>query len=278
LKVAARIIIMLLALTVLSVGISFFIPGRLAFVDSYSISIEKGLISLMEKMGSRSILRRNHPDPYTAQAVSYAELTPYLDEVRPGTLFFSDHGRTVSGLFIGGTWKHCGIFIGTLEQITCYWGKEHELVQSLREYYTSEDEYLIFDSSYEKGVAIHGIQEIAELSESSTLRELLFIEYRLSKYKRSELLLKGLEHLGKEYDYCFVLENDDALYCSEFLFKMLPGEQNIFVPSRKIMGRKFLLPSDLVQGILDKGIEAGAFIHRGNISKSGGQLKYFSMQ
>lgn len=277
-KVAARIIILLLALTVLSVGISFFIPGRLAFVDSYSISIEKGLISLMEKMGSMSILHRNHPDPYTEQAVSYSELTPYLEEINPGTLFFSNHGRAVSGMFIGGTWKHCGIFIGSIDQIRRYWGEDHEVVRSLREYYTSEDEYLIFDSSYEKGVAIHGIHEIAELSESSTLRELLLFEYCLSKDEWSQLLLEGVEHLGKDYDYCFVLENDDALYCSEFLYKMLLREQNKFIPSRKIMGREFLLPSDLVQGIIEKGLESGAFIHKGTILKTDGQIRPLSMK
>ena len=204
-KIVIRIIILIIALTVLSVGISFFIPGRLSFVDSYSISIEKGLISLMDKTASGSNLHRKHADPYTAQAVSYSELTPYLEEINPGTLFFSDHGRAVSGMFISGSWKHCGIFIGSLDQISRYWGEEHEVVRSLREYYTSEEEYLIFDSSYEKGVAIHGIQEIAELSENSTLRELLLVEYCLSKDEWSQLLLEGLEHLGKDYDYCFVL-------------------------------------------------------------------------
>lgn len=277
-KIVARIIIILLALTVLSVAISFFIPGRLSFVDNYSISIEKAFISLLDKTASRSNLKAKQADPYTAQAVSYSELTPYLDEINPGTLFFSDHGRTVSGMFISGTWKHCGIFIGSLDQISRYWGEEHEVVRSLREYYTSEDEYLIFDSSYEKGVAIHGIHEIAELSESSTLRELLLVEYKLSKDEWSQLLLKGEEHLGKDYDYCFVLENDDALYCSEFLYKMLPGEQDKFVPSRKILGREFLLPSDLVQGIMEKGLEAGAFIHKGTISKSDGQIRPLSMK
>lgn len=269
---------MLLALTVLSVGISFFIPGRLSFVDSYSISIEKAFISLLDKTASRSNLKAKQADSYTARAVSYSELTPYLNEINPGTLFFSDHGRAVSGMFINGTWKHCGIFIGSLDQISRYWGEEHEVVQSLRKYYTFEDEFLIFDSSYEKGVAIHGIQEIAELSESSTLRELLFVEYKLSKDEWSQLLLKGEEHLGKDYDYCFVLNNDEALYCSEFLYEMLPGEQDKFVPSRKIMGREFLLPSDLVSGIMEKGLESGAFIPKGTISKSDGQIRPLSIK
>ena len=248
-------------------GIAFFIPGRLGFVDSYALGMEKAVIGLMEKMGAKSTHRGEHSDHYTSHTVSFSELTPYLDELKPGTLFFSDQGSAVSARFVEGKWKHCGIYLGTMDQIQRYWGEEHALVETLREYYTSEDEYLIFDSSWEYGVAIHSIREMAGLSDISSLRTMLLFEYRLSKDLWSQQVLNGLKHLGKEYDYFFVLDTDDALYCSEFLYYLLPLERNTFIPSKKILGRKFLLPSDLVQVISDIGVSSGNFIHRGTISK-----------
>lgn len=261
-----RIILLLLFLHIFAVGIAFFIPGRLGFVDSYALGMEKAVIGLMEKMDTKSKYRRDHPDPFTVNSVSFSELTPYLDELKPGTLFFSDQGRTSSARFVEGRWKHCGIYLGTMDQIQRYWGEEHALVQGLKEYYTSEDEYLIFDSSYEYGVAIHSIIEMADLSDMSSLRTMLLFEYCLSKDVWSQQILSGVKHLGKDYDYFFVLDNDDALYCSEFLYCMLPLESSKFSPSKKILGRKFLLPSDLVQAISDSGVASGNFIHKGTIS------------
>ena len=262
-----RIILLLLFLHISAVGIAFFIPGRLGFVDSYALGMEKVVISLMEKKDLKQTYQGDHPDHYTANTVSFSELTPYLDELKPGTLFFSDQGGAVSARFVEGKWKHCGIYIGTMDQIQRFWGEEHALVQTLQEYYTSEDEYLIFDSSYEYGVAIHSIRELAGLSDISSLRTMLLFEYKLSKDLWSQQVLSGVKHLGKEYDYFFVLDNDDALYCSEFLYYMLPLERSKFIPSKKILGREFLLPSDLVQAVSGVGVASGDFIHKGTISK-----------
>lgn len=246
-------------------------------MDSYSLFIEKGVIELMERKGARSD-RRGQADPFTTNALSFDELCPYLEKLKPGTLFFSDHGRTVSAKFIEGSWKHCGIYLGSLEQIQAYWGKDHELVQSLLKYYTSEEEYLIFDSSYTYGVAIHSIKELADLGGFSTLRSLLFFECELEKEDWSQFLLSGKEHLGKDYDYFFVLENEDALYCSEFLYTMLPLERTQISPSRKILGREFLLPSDLVHSIQEMGESTCGFVNRGTISKSEGQINHSQVQ
>jgi len=278
LKLFLRIFVLFILLNVSFIGISFFLPGRISFVDSYSLFIEKGVIELMEKKGRGSGRRGDQVNSFTTDALSFDELSPYLDQIEPGTLFFSDHGRAVSARFIEGNWKHCGIFLGTLEQIRDFWGKDHNLVLSLQKYYTAEKDYLIFDSSYGYGVAIHSIKELAELSENSTLRSLLLYECSLDKQEWSEHLLRGKVHLGKEYDYFFVLENEDALYCSEFLYYMLPMDRSKPVPSRKILGRDFLLPSDLVRSLVLQDESTGESTYKGIISKSEGQITHSLVQ
>jgi len=270
-KLFLRILVLLILLNISFIGISFFLPGRLGFVDSYSLFIEKGVIELMEKKGAETD-RGDQEDLFTTNALSFEELSPYLDELKPGTLFFSDHGRAVSAKFIEGSWKHCGIYFGTMDQIKNYWGEGHDLVSSLRKYYNSEEDYLIFDSSYTYGVAIHSIKELANLGDISTLRSLLLFECKLGKEEWSQIIANGKGHQGKDYDYFFVLENDDALYCSEFLYTMLPLDRSKVNPSRKILGREFLLPSDLVDAIMAQGESKEEFIHKGTISKREGQI------
>lgn len=265
-KIIIWILGIFLLLNLTFAGITFFLPGQLEFVDSYSLCIEKAVINGVEKMGSIKVFRHNKPDPYTADAISLSELTPYLDEIKPGTLFFSIQGKAASKMFIEGPWKHCGVYIGTMDQIKNYWGEDHEAVKIFQEYFTTGDEYLIFDSSDEYGVAIHSIKDLADLSESSTLRTLLLLEFNMSKDDWSKVLLSSIEHSGKDYDYFYVLDDDNSLYCSEFLYNILPLEKGYFKPSQKILGRDFLVPSDLVHSILNKGLSSGEFTYIGEIS------------
>ena len=266
-KAFVRIFLLFILLTLLLVVISFAYPGIWKFSDTYQVAIQKRVIHKMEKMGSVHIFHWRNPDPRTADAIQLSELSPFLDELKPGTLFFSIQGSAVSELFIKGAWKHCGIYIGTLRQIEQFWGEDHDLVKSLRKYYTSEDEYLIFDSSYEQGVAIHSIREMAGLADISTLRRLLLFEFKLDKEKWSLVLQGAILLSGKEYDYCYALDDDEAFYCSEFLYKILPLERNYFVPSAKILGRPSLLPSDLVHTISKRGVSSGNFSFIANISR-----------
>ena len=269
-KALKWIFILFIPVNLLILVISFAFPGKLVFVDTYQVWVQKMVIHQMDNTRSMQIFQRKHADAFSSNAIQYAELTPYLEKVQPGALFFSMHGRRVSENFIRNEWKHCGIFFGTLDQVENYWGKDHELVCILRPFYSSADEYLIFDSSYEKGVSIHAIREMAGLNDVPTLRKLLLFDCNLNKDAWSRTLQNNLSHLGKPYDYCFVLDNDDALYCSEFLYELLPIEKSYFQPSAKILSRELLLPSDLVDAILHKGVSAGEYSHKGCISKTEG--------
>lgn len=271
-KALRWILILFVPVNLLVIAISFAFPGKLGCIDNYQVAVQKLVIHQVDKANTKHIFRRKHSDTFSANAIQYDELTPYLDELQPGTLFFSVHGKRVSKIFIRGEWKHCGIFLGTLRQVGQTWGEDHELVTRLRPFYTEDDDYLIFDSSYDQGVAIHSIREMADLNHVSTLRKLMFIESNFNKDTLSQALQNHLSHLGKAYDYCFLLDNDDALYCSEFLYEVLPLEKEYFTPSAEIVGRPLLLPSDLVDAILRKGISSGTFRSKGCISKTEGTV------
>ena len=107
---------------------------------------------------------------------------------------------------------------------------------------------------------------------------MLLLEFNLSKDDWSKVLLSAMEHSGKEYDYCYVLDDDKSLYCAELLYNILPLEKDYFKPSQKILGRDFLLPSDLVHSILNKGLASGEFTYIGEISKYMGQTTLNSKQ
>jgi hypothetical protein len=270
LRVLKWIVILFIPLNFLILVLSFAFPGKLGCIDAYQVAVQKLIVHQLDKVRPQKLLQQEHADAYTAGAIHYRELIPYLDSITPGTLFFSEHGRRVSNIFIKTDWKHCGIFLGTLEHVEHHWGEAHALVTFLRPFYNRKDEYLVFDSSYDLGVAIHSIREMAGLNNITTLRKLLLFEFTGDTAAMNQALSDNLVHLGKQYDYTFVPDNDEAFYCSEFLDELLPLEETFFSPSATIAGRPLLLPSDLVNAILEKGIPSGMFICKGCISKNEG--------
>ena len=277
-KALKWIILLVIPLNLLILLVSFAFPGRLGWIDRYQVSVQKMVVHQLDKRPKDRLILHEHSGNYRTGTIQYEELMPCLDSIRPGTLFFSVQGRKVSSMFIRSEWKHCGIFLGTLPGIEGYWGKNNPLVQFLRPLYGSENDFLIFDSSYDHGVSVHNITGMADLEGRSTLRKLLLIECKLRKEVWSQALLDNLVHLGKPYDYCFVLNNNDAFYCSEFLDALLPLEKEFFHPSSKIAGRPLLLPADLVAGILDMGLDSGTFSHTACISKQEGAILIQAMQ
>ena len=127
-------------------------------------------------------------------------------------------------------------------------------------------------SSYENGVAIHAINDLADLSLNSTLRSMLLFECKLDKEQWSQVLLSSSCHLEKAYDYFFVLDNDNAFYCSELLYTLMQLDRSQVSPSRKILGREFLLPSDLVQYLMNSDESVKRYVCKGSIVKSNGQI------
>lgn len=278
LKVLKWILILFIPVNLLVIALSFAFPGKLSCIDNYQVAVQKLVIRQLDRGHSKNIFQWKQADTSSANFIQYAELIPYLEKLQSGTLFFSVHGRRVSKIFIRGEWKHCGIFLGTLQQVEQTWGKDHPLVTRLRPFYAKDDDVLIFDSSYDKGVTIHSVREMADLNHVSTLRKLMVVEPHFNKDTWSQALQSHLSHLEKTYDYCFVLDNDDALYCSEFLREVLPLQKNYFQPSAKIVGRPLLLPSDLVDSIIRKGFSSGTFRSKGCILKKGGTMVLQTLQ
>jgi Permuted papain-like amidase enzyme, YaeF/YiiX, C92 family len=271
-KAGLRIVVLFILLNLLLLVLSFTFPGVLGIADNYQAAVQKMLIHQMEKTGSGPLFNRKNSNYTPDNVIQFSELTPWLEALKPGSIFFSNQGSAASEFFISGPWKHCGIYLGTLYQIQEFWGTDHDLVKFLEGFYDTEDDYLVFDSSYEQGVSIYSIGEMAGLADISKLRTILFFEMSLDKAQWGQVLKEGMKHLGKNYDYSFVLNDDKDLYCSEFLYRILPLEENYFVPSGRTVGRELLLPSDLVRAILARGVGSGAFIYKANLSKERGQL------
>lgn len=236
----------------LILSISFWYPGRLHSVDKlrYSfckVTIEKVVNVETDKFeGGWGFSKR-----YTQNAISFNELKPHLNKLKPGAVLITSHGKSVCAL-IPGLWKHTMIYLGCKEQTKAYFGEGSSFYQLLKPYYKTNNEYLMIDASFRQDVAIRCISNMANLNEVSTLRAFLCLEPKLSKQENLEYIYSAVNELGKRYDLTFDDTNSDEYYCTEIIANSLSPYGIRFMKQSKIFMRNIMLPDDMVDNILEK--------------------------
>lgn len=244
---------MILVVFFMGLYLSFVYPGLIISFDRLRCHFCKTTIEKVDSVESEqfecgiSISKR-----YTTNAISFAELTPQLDELKPGTILITSHGKSVCAL-IPGMWKHTMIYLGNQQQTKAYFGANSEFYKYLETYYKTKKEYLMIDASFRQDVAIRCISKMANLQEQSTLRSLLCIEPKLNRNDNLGYINNAVKELGKKYDLTFDNSNTQELYCTEIIANALSPYGIHLQKQSKVFNRNIALPVDMVANILEYG-------------------------
>ncbi len=159
--------------------------------------------------------------------VSSEDINTIKAELLPGDILLKRNNYQLTNIGLPGFWTHSGIYIGSLEELDKYF-KDMPL-----ENYLCVSEYVkvtypkVYDSLCDKsrndrqyiieaiapGVVINSLDAIAKVDYFSALRP------KLSKEDKLKALFTAFESLGKAYDYNFDIMTDNALFCSELIYK-----------------------------------------------------------
>ncbi len=239
-------IFLLLGITYLS----FLYPGILAPIDKLRYHFCKTTIEKVDNAESeRFECGLSFSRDYTKNAISYSELAPYLEELNPGTVLVTSHGKSVCAR-IPGMWKHTMIYLGTHQQVKEYFGEDSELYQVIKSYFKKPDEHLIIDASFKQDVAIRCISNMANLNEESTLKYFLCFEPKLSRQDNLSYIKNSFQELGKKYDLTFDDSDAQELYCTEFINNSLHPFGISFDYHSHFFNRSITLPNDMVNSIM----------------------------
>jgi len=266
----------LLVSFLLGLYLSFVYPGVVISLDTLRYNWCKTTIEKVDYAESErfecgfSISKR-----YTKNAISFAELTPQLDKLKPGTILITSHGKSVCAL-IPGMWKHTMIYLGSQQQTKAYFGANSEFYKLLETYYITKNEYLMIDASFRQDVAIRCISKMANLQEQSTLRSLVCIEPKLSRQDNLGYINNAVKELGKKYDLSFDNSNDQELYCTEFIANALSPYGIHLQKQSKVLNRKISLPVDMVANILEDG-KIDSFNYKFCLVKEANRIKKLSL-
>ncbi|MCB2297604.1 YiiX/YebB-like N1pC/P60 family cysteine hydrolase [Clostridium tagluense] len=188
--------------------------------------------------------------------VSDEDINIIKGELIPGDVLLKRNNYQLTNMGLPGFWTHSAIYVGCLEELDKYFED-----MPLGDYLCVSD-YLkvIYPKVYHSlcgknnrqyiievvapGVVINSLEVIAKVDYFSALRP------KLSKEDKLKALFVAFEYLGKAYDYNFDIMTDNALFCSELIYKSYLSSSNkkglTFILEPKA-GRLLLSPNSIIK-------------------------------
>lgn len=174
--------------------------------------------------------------------------------LRPGDILIKRNDRQVSNFGISGFWTHSAIYLGSLEDINQYFEglpmlNGQQASEFIRENYYeafqkfSQQKQMIIEA-VGKGVIISPLEHIAKVDYFAGFRP------NLPREEIFRSMLNACSYYGTPYDFLFDFESDDALVCSELIYKSYsetPDKKGLNFIGSSFDGHFFFYPNDIAR-------------------------------
>lgn len=193
--------------------------------------------------------------------ISRSDLQWARERLRAGDVLVQRRNWYLTNLGIPGFWPHAAMYVGTLAELDEEFGPAARGVtlglppsQYLEEHMPEVFSALTrLDGEGRAPRVIEAIGEgvvVQPFEVSGHADYMGALRPRLDDEERLLAVLRAFDHYGKPYDYNFEFSTDDAVVCSELVYKALQsedGESTIAFPLTKQNGRYILPPNDIVR-------------------------------
>ncbi len=146
--------------------------------------------------------------------------------------------------FIPGHYGHVALYLGTKKQLEELGMWNHPDIIPYQE--QIENGYTILES-VRSGVRLNTIKDFMNIDEFTIVRKLNGLE---STAQVSEQITRGMDQMGKSYDFNFDISTLDKIVCSELVYIVF-GHVNW--PTRYRVGRATVTPDDIAEVLFQKG-------------------------
>ncbi|MBK7212402.1 MAG: hypothetical protein IPH88_03685 [Bacteroidales bacterium] len=174
--------------------------------------------------------------------------------LNPGDILIKRNDRQVSNFGISGFWTHSAIYLGSLDDMNRYFDglpmlNGQQASEFIRENYFEayqqifEQKQMIIEA-IGKGVVISPLEHIAKVDYFAGFRP------NLPREEIFRSILTAFSYYGSPYDFLFEFDSDDALVCSELIYKSFsetPDKNGLTFIGSSFEGHFFFYPNDIAR-------------------------------
>lgn len=192
--------------------------------------------------------------------IGEAELHKLRSLIQPGDIILNRSDYYISNIGIPGFWTHAGLYVGTPEErklkfkgdeICTDWVKtkgedtgdfEELLFKSFDSVYHANNnhwEEINIIESVSEGVVISSFEAGAKKDGIVVLRPII------SKLELLEGIYKSFAYVNKPYDYNFDFSTDEAIACTELVYKVY--ENSALFPVHSMFGKPFSTANEIAE-------------------------------
>jgi hypothetical protein len=188
-------------------------------------------------------------------------LAAHRDKLKPGDILIQRRNWHMTNIGIPGFWPHVALYVGTPDELEDFFGElGFDVMSTIKGLYP--DVYAKLGQSDDGGYPLCVIEAIRpgvvlqSLETSARCDYLGVIRPNLSKANKFKALMGAFSHYQKPYDLNFDFTTDNALVCSELVYKAYRPQGNLPLKPEVINGRLLLPPNRLAeQAVVDMGAD-----------------------
>ena len=166
-----------------------------------------------------------------------------LSDLRPMDLLLEKSPFVLTDKFIPGHFGHVAIYLGTREQLEKIGMWDHP---DLIEYHDEIESGKVILEAIRSGVRLSTIDSFMNIDEVTVVRKEDALSTPGLVY---EQIKRGIDQIGKAYDFNFDISTLDKIVCSELIY-IVYG--NVHWPTRYRLGRATITPDDLAEVLFYK--------------------------
>ncbi|MGE4489429.1 MAG: YiiX/YebB-like N1pC/P60 family cysteine hydrolase [Kiritimatiellales bacterium] len=189
----------------------------------------------------------------------------YRDRLQPGDILVERRNWHMTNIGIPGFWPHAALYTGTLQELDTAFDqlgfkpseKIKQLYPAVYEALKGRDENgfpLCVIEAIRPGVIFQSLEKSAKCDYLGAVRP------DLPQHEKFNALLAAFADYQKPYDLNFDFTTDNALVCSELVYKAYQSGGQLPLTPEIINGRLLLPPNEMVQQIADHLRDAFSFV------------------
>jgi len=212
-----------------------------------------------EWMGDTQVYHR-------ASLVTAAQVQAFRPMLQPGDVLLERREWFLSNVGLPGYWPHAALYIGDAASRRAFFDAPAVRAWVQRQGQASGDfeallkaqmpqsyrmsEALLADGHYARVIeAISEGVSLTSLEHSAEADSVAVVRPRLSKVEKARAILMAFKYLGKPYDFEFDFRTDQALVCTELIYKVYEPSQDysgLKLETRQILQRPIVSANDMV--------------------------------